>query len=74
MAVVFFLFGVLAYFFAFLILSSADTAFQENTGFLVVLIGTVFIVGAGIMDTIKSSFATLIDKLPTAQSDSKGTE
>jgi hypothetical protein len=74
MPIIFFLFGLLIYFAAFLILNSADTAFQENTGFLIVLIGTVFIVGAGIMDTIKGSIAKLIDKLSTDQPDSKGGE
>jgi hypothetical protein len=59
MGELFYFFGVIAYFIAFIVLGDAETAFQENTGFVIILIGSVFIVGAVIVGTINSNFRKL---------------
>lgn len=52
MSALFWLLGMLAYFYGLLVFAGAKSAIHESVGFLVFLIGTVFFVGAGIIGAI----------------------
>ncbi|NRA59805.1 MAG: hypothetical protein HRU25_02630 [Psychrobium sp.] len=52
MNILFFILGLLAYVMGYSVFSSAKSAMHETVGLLIFLIGTVFFVGAGIIDAI----------------------
>jgi hypothetical protein len=54
MRIVLFLLCVLSFLVGFIILAAAKSAIQEIEGFLLFLISAVFLVGAAIVDAIKS--------------------
>jgi len=57
--VFFWILGLICYFLAFAVLASSKSAFQEQSGFLVALVGTLFVVGAGIIGSIEKLKASL---------------
>lgn len=58
MKALFYILGVLAYTFGFMTLSGSKSAFQEGVAMNILLVGTLFIVGAGIIGAIHSLKAT----------------
>ncbi|MCA3991400.1 hypothetical protein [Vibrio vulnificus] len=54
MSILFFILSILAYIFGFMIFATAKSAIHEGVAFIVILNGTVFFVGAAIIDTIKN--------------------
>jgi hypothetical protein len=57
MNILFWVLGCLAYLMGFVVFSTAKNAIHENVGLMIFLIGTVFIVGAGIIGAINKNFS-----------------
>lgn len=65
MNIVFWILGALAYLMGFAVFGGAKSAIHENVGLMILLIGTVFFVGAGIIGAInKNTDAVSKDNLP----------
>jgi hypothetical protein len=62
MNVLFWVLGCLAYLMGFVVFSTAKSAIHENVGLMIFLIGTVFIVGAGIIGAINENFSQSLMK------------
>ncbi|SUI93574.1 hypothetical protein [Shewanella morhuae] len=52
MQIIFFVVGVLVYFLGFTVFVGAKSSIHETVGLLIFLNGTLFIIGAGIIDAV----------------------
>ena len=65
MQIIFFAVGVLIYFLGFTVFSGAKSSIHETVGLLIFVNGTLFIIGAGIIDAInKKNKVELESKTP----------
>jgi hypothetical protein len=62
MNIFFWVLGLLAYFFGAGVFLGAKSAIHENVGLMFFLIGSVFVVGAGILSAINKNFEALLNK------------
>jgi hypothetical protein len=58
--------GCLAYLMGFVVFSTAKSVIHENLGLMMFLIGTVFIVGAGIIGAINKNFSQSTNEYKTS--------
>lgn len=63
MVVLFSVLGVLAYLFGFMVFGTAKSSIHEGVALLVILNGTVFIVGAAIVHSIKINSAKSVESI-----------
>lgn len=71
---VFFLLGLLAYFIGYIIFSEAKSAIHETVALLIIINGTLFIVGSGIMGALhsnKAKEARIVKATKTKQSEER---
>lgn len=62
--------GRLAYLFGFVVLSTAKSAIHENIAVMIMLIGTVFIVGSGIISAIDKNTKQIVNLQPDKDAES----
>ena len=55
MKFIFFLLGLLAYFMGYFVFTTAKSSIHETVSLLIIINGTLFIVGAGILDAMHAN-------------------
>ncbi|MEZ9169043.1 hypothetical protein BCV09_18045 [Vibrio cyclitrophicus] len=55
MQIIFFIVGLLLYFFGFVVFSGSRSSIHETVGLLIFLNGTLFVIAAGIIDAINKN-------------------